>query len=543
MFLRSRALSALLAGVLLAVSPAHAGPFDPPVESAWESPIEAMDVNNDGTQDIISIQKTGKEPPGFPSRGRVLARDGRSGLLLWRTPLWTIARWRLIDTDGQGLTEMAVLEGGPTASALTINLGGVLGTPGGGLHLLDLATGTPRWDYGPTPGNLSTEIGDADGDGRDDLVVTHFNQTGPLLSAFSYTIKTLRGLSGEVVAEASFSTTQNRPPDVRAVRDVSGDEIADLIVLGNLAGSSQSTLTSATLDGAVHWSFEVPDASGLEANPVLENPSGRDILLFEGGTGLVARDGGTGTRLWSRSDAGRIPEVIGDADGDGTSDVALEGGISEEGQYRGNWIRVLSGHTGSDLYYKEFRFDVPDGYHLGIFIANEGPVVPTGDLDGDGVSDFMFFWCVRNESDYLGCSSFKTIAISQKEGILLWEHDSPDYYPFKLTPEKEGQDVDDNGRQDLVWRQRTDDGGMRFIFHFVDGATFAPIWTAISDSLPSSLYTRATTVVSAELASEHSGPEVALGIAYEVRDGDDYRYRTRIEGHSQVSRLWATDSP
>ena len=200
-------------------------------------------------------------------------------------------------------------------------------------------------------------LGDFDGDGIDDLVVTSRGLSGQNQPGSVYIHR--MNADGTVRETTSFSiSSPNFGTDVDAIGDVNGDGVTDLVVGSNVADGG---------NGAVFVVFLNSDGS-MQSNVKI-------------GTNLNGGPPLTDDNIFGGSVSG-----IGDLDGDGTPDVSV-------GAYlRGGTGAVFVLHLNADGTVREYN-EIRNGLNgLPSETLSSGDafgyrVEGIGDLDGDGVGD------------------------------------------------------------------------------------------------------------------------------------------------------------
>ncbi|WP_167768480.1 outer membrane protein assembly factor BamB family protein [Haloarcula amylovorans] len=231
------------------------------------------------------------------------------------------------DVDGDGGMEVAV---GTTQRALVV---------------LDAASGTEQWRVPlSTYGYGQPAVGNVTGDAGPELVTSDIEGT-------------------LVVARSNGTVTWRRQTDMAVwaapkIVDVDTDGATE-IVLGGDEG-----VVGYEPNGTRRW------RSDVRASTLAVDAEGR---VLAGNTArLVALDGATGERLWTRDLAGasRVHDT-GDADGDGESEVYV--GIP------GNTILAVDTQTGTT----EWRTSLGSGERRTTFAPR------LADVDGDGTDDVV----------------------------------------------------------------------------------------------------------------------------------------------------------
>ena len=295
--------------------------------------------------------------------------------------------------------------------------------------IVDFAFGYPSGNgnvyvvYGPTRGSLSAHdfsalvtttseyiggsvaIGDADGDGIDDLATGSLN---PIDADEIRTYLLLGPVTAErrvADAEAFFDMPDSGATDVDIVPDFDGDGTGDVVV-GALridgedsvyvgSGSSCGTVdleTSATytfLGSSVGMhDFAIGDATGdgiADLALVGGGSWGGDVYLMEGGTAAGTYDVASAARAVI-DDPGARGLASGDYDGDGALDIItgdVLGGTGEQ-LYFGAAYAFLGPFSGMSS--KDDAVATWTG--LG-YLNHTGEDVAAGDVDGDGSLDVL----------------------------------------------------------------------------------------------------------------------------------------------------------
>lgn len=378
----------------------------------------------------------------------------------------------LPDLDGDGVTEYAVSD------------------PGGGFHTgtVDVFSGgtgaTLFTIQGSGTGTFGVAIGDAgdvDGDGISDLLVgdpsfDDPNQTFMMEGA----VRTYSGKDGTLMREWFGSGDSSRAGNIVAsLDDVDGDGVPDMLV------SEGSTWTNPPKAVAISGNsdavlYEVVDEYGVTIRAgdfvIGSDRDGdglRDILILDRCTLLYSCSGASGAAIdWENTHSGcgsgqgghaHVAEV-GDLDGDGKREflvsinpgafggcyrgilelLSFESGIWGSRSSNGYWVDVLpdSDGDGVDDYVASDKDACESG--LTVFSGRSGetlfqggatafswnesrPVRSVGDLDGDGLSDF-----IRAASGFTDTGGVQRGIVRVYSGNDLWlSIDNPDPYPFE----------------------------------------------------------------------------------------------------------------
>lgn len=217
-------------------------------------------------------------------------------------------------------------------------------------------------------------LGDLDGDGVSELLVTEPGSGSPIHEAGKVTLLSGADLSSIYSRSGSVVFEQLGSRSSRA-GDVDGDAVPDYFVGDFLENDDGSQGNTRLLSGATH-------------TPVMTIPCEREVrgigdadldgvpdFVIETHSGLQLRSGATGEVLLFDAEAGlvRVYEV-GDVDGDGAADYATGPDSFQESH-----VRVVSGATGVT--------------HLFLEGSSETTVIRdvavAGDVDGDGHADIV----------------------------------------------------------------------------------------------------------------------------------------------------------
>ena len=358
------------------------------------------DLDGDGLSDVLV---------GAPGASAARAFSGASG-----AELWTVVRdlgapssyaflaeppgfgWALCslgDQDGDGRDDVAV--GAPAFSGvwfLSGADGGVLGATSSAY--VDM---TPAETLGGYFGWALARLGDADGDGRDELVVG-----APLDDPFFDTPSPTAVGSAAVLALGAAPNrihADDRGPLARAVAragDVDGDGVEDLAYDATHAGKAEVVVASGR-DLSVLRRLDLAIATHPQALACAGDvdADGVQDLAAVRATGLLAVfSGASGSELagfggWSA----RCVAGIGDVDGDGHDDLALGDPRSiHPSEGASCWsalpglVRVVSGAGGALLF--ERAGEVLDDETCGPLGDVFGfSVCAAGDWNRDGVPD------------------------------------------------------------------------------------------------------------------------------------------------------------
>jgi hypothetical protein len=237
------------------------------------------------------------------------------------------------DIDGDGKPDMAVANYGSNTVSVFKNIhttGNI--TSGSFAAKVDFTTGT-------NPFGIA--IGDLDGDGKPDLVVTNGNAAS--ISVFRNTATTGSINAGSFAAKVDF-TSGSAPSDVQ-IADMDGDGKPDLIV-DNFSSNTLSVFRNTGSTGSIStasFAAKVDFATGSHPRGVtvadidgdgkpdiaVANSSGNTLSIFRNisGSGSFTTSS-LATRVDFTTGARPIDIAIGDLDGDGKPELAVADGDS-----------------------------------------------------------------------------------------------------------------------------------------------------------------------------------------------------------------------
>ena len=192
----------------------ESGGFDPPVTYMVEPlRVQVGDFNNDGLLDVASIPWGGQNDGGRPY-AEVLCQNIGGSLnppIRYYAPHGGYDDMKVGDINDDGLTDIVVMSGQfnyPNVNVLIQNAGGTFNSP-------------IYFDLGTYELTSSVAVGDIDGDGMPDIVVTHGDEF-PSITIFSLK-------NGMYLPVKSYSSSL-RGPQALHIADVNNDGRQDVIV-------------------------------------------------------------------------------------------------------------------------------------------------------------------------------------------------------------------------------------------------------------------------------------------------------------------------
>ncbi len=270
------------------------------------------------------------------------------------------------DLDGDGQTDLAVTNqiSGSVSVLRNTSTAGVISYA----TKMDFSTGSfPQ----------SVAIGDLDGDGKADLAVA--NSTSNTVSVFRNT-STVGAIS--YAAKMDFGTGTG--PFSVAIGDLDGDGRADLVVTNSNSNNVSVFRNTSTAAGVISYAAKVDFATGSKPQSVaigdLDGDGKVDLAVANRGDNTVSVLRNTSTGVISYADkvdftTGTNPQsvAIGDLDDDGKTDLA----VANFGSSTVSVFRNTSTGLGDISYDTKVDFDTGSGSRS----------VVIGDLNGDGRAD------------------------------------------------------------------------------------------------------------------------------------------------------------
>ena len=336
-------------------------------------------------------------------------------------------------------------------------------------------------------GTSVSGAGDVDGDGRADLIVGSSNSGIGIA-------RVLSGIDGSTIFTFSGGSDGDRfGSSVSGAGDADGDGRADLIVgadrgPNNLAGSARvfsgndgSTLFTFSgddqLDGFGNQVSGAGDVNGdgradlivsalFDDNNGSESGSARVLSGIDGSTLYTFNGNDAGDRF------GRSVSGAGDVNGDGRADLIVGANLDSANGVESGSARVLSGIDGSVLHAV-----VGDsaGDQFGVSVSG------AGDVNGDGLADLIVG---ADGDDNNGFSSGSARVFSGSNGSVLFTFNGESPFDFFGGAVSTAGDVNGDGLADLIVGGRLADNngsgsGLARVFSGADGST---IYTFNGDS-------------------------------------------------------------
>ncbi|MBL7961595.1 VCBS repeat-containing protein, partial [bacterium] len=270
------------------------------------------------------------------------------------------------DIDGDGKPDVAVANEGSSMLSIFRNTG--TGGSASFAAKVDFATGvSPR----------GVAIGDVDGDGKPDVVVT--NNGGTTISVFRNT-----STSGAITLDPKVDFTMGNGPNIVVIGDVDGDGKADLIVASEFSSGMISIFRNTGTNGTISFAAKVDSMAGSGPWGValgdVDGDGKPDLVNANAGNNTISVFRNTGTSgsisLDTKVDfaTGSYPlgVAIGDVDGDGKPDVVVT-------NYNGSSVSVFRNTSTAGSISLALKAD---------FATGSVPAgIALGDLDGDGKAD------------------------------------------------------------------------------------------------------------------------------------------------------------
>lgn len=545
-----------------------------------ELALLAVDPDGDGKDGVLSASYGSGcfVCPEFliePSPGTLKLREGDDGDVVWSVPTSNLWYATTADVDGDGTEEIILIEEEAIGAGSWFIAGAIGYVFQSRIRVLEAATGRQRWQatregaaaiagggffagaivYGVH--NVMQEVvttEDADGragadvfQGRIDagLVEGFAVLALGLVAGIRVTGETLAGGDGGSIG--AVTTTGSWLigcallcagfygwPGVSPVGDVNGDDRSDVIAADS--HGSVLHLSARSVDGGARY-WEQPIVlpfNGFFFPIQLDGEGPADVVVFDSWSGdAQARSGADGSLMWERGSEIYWSFPVGDVDGDGGEDLALEWGTyDEETNEYSPALLVLSGSTGEEIYERVVTSTV--SYPS---VGESLWPMSLSDLDGDGVLDVLFahhFYeevCYDEFECWWETSARSTLAFTVKSGAVLWES-TPD--PSERTYPL-GFDADDDGGDD-VGAFAVTPGALSIAVR--SGADLAPVWEASTPVEGNEIYVDYIFGADVDAAD---GEEAVVTLWDEYWDEETgeyvfYGYNSRVVGAS--GELW-----
>lgn len=347
---------------------------------------ELGDLNGDGVREFI-VGAPGNSAGGGGA-GRAYVYSGADLALLFtftgqgagENLGWSVAAAG--DVDGDSVTDIAV--GGPSSGAGVVRI--FSGANGNLLHSL---TGPGA---GSNFGSVIAGLGDVDGDGRSDVLIS-----APDASGGRGEIRIVSGQTGAIIRSHAGTNAGDRYGyGGGAVGDVSGDGIPDYAGGAAMGGQGLVAVRSGS-DGSLLYTVNPQPSSGqlgfiwIDSVGDVDGDGRPDIFAADindsGNRGrghLISGADGTTIRTFQGEQGAEFFGIARhgghDADGDGLPDLFIAGYHNSEGATRAGKAYVYSGATGALL---RTMTSTIGSETLGY------DAVQLGDLDGDGFPDYL----------------------------------------------------------------------------------------------------------------------------------------------------------
>jgi Ca2+-binding RTX toxin-like protein len=318
--------------------------------------ISVPDLDDDGRADLA-----------VGGGNAVAIRSGADGALIARFALTSDANAEFgahiapfVDRDGDGVQELLV--GGPNAGSgfFTAGKGAVyVLSPVDGAILLDAPAPAQGFFAASDFGHRALSPGDIDGDGvADILAATGWSGIGGYVSALS-------GIDGGELYRLGFGSGFGSGSDLAALGDIDGDGVLDVALLQNrkVFGEARIGVHSGRTGAAIHeldgedWGY-----------------NGGDFV------------------------------VVGDVDGDGIDDMAVErndlvGDVNDDGSVDGTGIGTVAGPHPVGAYVFASVYSGRNGAELAEVVVadvnDRASLKAAGDFNGDGAFELI----LRSDAD------------------------------------------------------------------------------------------------------------------------------------------------
>jgi FG-GAP-like repeat len=327
---------------------------------------------------------------------------------------------------------LLVLAAGCNASAVTA---------GGGTRTLSFGAASV---YSSEDSGL-VAVGDLNGDGKADIVVTSTSRFSVLMNQGDGTF----AASVSYAINAPVSATPRGGPSALAIGDLNGDGASDLVLV-----DSSTPVTEAGPGDSGGLSIFLNSGSGVFSPPAyyqgviapgsialldLDGAPGTDLVVTAGGAGevFILPNNGDGTFAAAREVTGAPPDasswsasgtkvVVGDLNGDGFADLALGGNGS---------VYILPGS-------RDGAFTSTYGYPSGGYWGGEA----LGDINGDGKLDLAVADEIVDGPNGSITNGPVSVLMNNGDGTLA----APVVYAANGPSAVAFADLDGDGKLDLV---------------------------------------------------------------------------------------------
>ncbi len=313
------------------------------------------------------------------------------------------------DVDGDGIEDKLV--GAPYAATAS-GTGVVLvyaGTESG-----YSSTNTALLTGGDNFGYSIVNLGDADGDGRDDFAVGAIHGSGPAPgdTSLSGTVTIYRGgRNGDAITTIGGDAPMAKFGYALAAGDLNGDQLADLVVSAPFNTSDPAlyqsgavyvyfapdfttrvSLYASTVNKGLGLAVASGDVNGDGIADLALSASGKVLIYFGGALFAPAINAPDITLTSTSSGFGKAIAVIGEIDGDGTAEIAVGAPNAAIGGYRDTGSVYLVRGTANGTINLDAA--TPPSELIaringqGLFSRFGAALAAMGYVDGDAIPDF-----------------------------------------------------------------------------------------------------------------------------------------------------------
>ena len=373
------------------------------------------DIDGDGKMDLVTTNYG--SVAGIGNTLSVLRNTSSSGLVAFAAKVDFTAtsgphELAIRDIDGDGKPDVVVSNFDAYASGISISVFRNMSTVG-------TIAFAPKIDFTVNKGPMGIDLGDIDGDGKADVVVTQFNDgVGTIVSVLRNT-----STVGNVTFAPKADFTVGAGPYGVKIGDLDGDGKPELVVTNNGTatgdGNTVSVLRNTSTSGNISFAPKVDFTTNNGPRGIgigdLDGDGKPDLLISHFGGG---GSGNTVSALRNSSTTGNIsfaPKVdfavgngaihlvLGDIDKDGKLDAAVANfGTTGNNAILGTTVSVLrnTSTSGTISFAAKVDFTTGAGPH-GLAIS---------DIDGDTWLDLV----VADYGDFLGSGS--TVSVLRNQG-------------------------------------------------------------------------------------------------------------------------------